>query len=48
MRSLEGISDVGGRWLGEVGWLVGGGFKGSASQAALGLTPLQLSREQLK
>ena len=47
MRSLEGISDVGGRWLGEVGWLVGGGFKGAASQATLGLTPLQPSREQL-
>ena len=36
---------VGGGWLD--GWLVGGGFKGAASQAALGLTPLQLSREQL-
>ena len=48
MRSLQGISAVRGRWLGEVGWLVVGGFKGAASQAALGLTPLQLSREQLK
>ena len=34
-------------WGRLVGWLVVGGFKGAASQAALGLTPLQLSREQL-